>query len=280
MTHLNLPQLLEVEQLASHLHHPNLKIIDLSKNAVYQNIHLPKAIHVQPKALVEQHEDALGKLPNPAKLQQLIDDLGLTPEHWVVAYDDEGGAWASRFLWTLHCIGFFNTSLLNGGIQAWRKAQLPTTQMIVKPTTSKPTVRVNIDNQKKYNLTYDEIKKHIANQTIQIWDCRGYEEYTGIKRTARYAGHIKSAIHADIQKILDYENQLKLQSLSHIQHVLMQFDFDFTKPVVVYCHAHHRSALAYMIGRLLNWEIYAYDGGWSEWGNNPYSPIVTGEKPL
>jgi thiosulfate/3-mercaptopyruvate sulfurtransferase len=37
--------------------------------------------------------------------------------------------------------------------------------------------------------------------------------------------------------------------------------------------------LAYILGRVLGWNIRAYDGAWSEWGNRLDSPIVTGELP-
>ncbi len=41
----------------------------------------------------------------------------------MVVYDDEGGAWAGRLIWNLHCLGFENTSLMNGGIHAWLSSQ-------------------------------------------------------------------------------------------------------------------------------------------------------------
>ena len=69
-------------------------------------------------------------------------------------------------------------------------------------------------------------------------------------------------------------------TFERIQQRLTQLGFQFNQPVVIYCQSHHRSALAYLIGRLLGWQVLAYDGAWSEWGNHPNSPIVSGEHPF
>ena len=73
-----------------------------------------------------------GVLPDLAGLQALIEKLNITPQHHVVVYDDEGGAWAGRLIWNLHCLGFERTSLINGGIHAWLGAALPTTADVEK----------------------------------------------------------------------------------------------------------------------------------------------------
>ena len=75
---------------------------------------------------------ATGVLPDEAGLQALIEKLNISPNHHVVVYDDEGGAWAGRLIWNLHCLGFTRTSLINGGIHAWLGAGLPTTAEVEK----------------------------------------------------------------------------------------------------------------------------------------------------
>ncbi|MEK5777673.1 rhodanese-like domain-containing protein, partial [Acinetobacter nosocomialis] len=85
-------------------------------------------------------------------LQELIRYLNISPEHHVVVYDDEGGAWAGRLIWNLHCLGFENTSLLNGGIHAWLAAGLPTTSEVEQFEPVNTLVQVDQAKIQQYRI--------------------------------------------------------------------------------------------------------------------------------
>lgn len=272
--------LIEPEQFLPFLDDPRYIIVDLSRESVFEQLHLPHAIAVKPKALVRVEELTLGLLPEIEQLQQLFNDLGITKQHHVVVYDDEGGGWAGRFIWNLHCAGFYQVSLLNGGIHAWLAAGLPISTEIeaAKPVTS--VYQVNLSEINQTRIQYEELANLVSARTVQLWDCRTEAEYTGVRLTARRAGHILGAKRYEWSTAINRQDHLKLHSLHHIQQQLQQLGFDLTQPVVVYCQSHHRSGLAYIVGRLLNWEIRAYDGAWSEWGNRLDSAVVIGENPF
>ncbi|OTG74610.1 sulfurtransferase [Acinetobacter sp. ANC 4169] len=275
----NFGLLIEAEELVPFLGNEKLRIVDLSRSSVYDQLHIPHAIHVQPKQLVRQEEQASGLLPDVEGLKALIKYLNISPEHHVVAYDDEGGAWAGRLIWNLHCMGFENTSLLNGGIHAWLAAGLPTSSAAETFTPVDKLVEINQAHIDQYRIEYADLLEQVQNHDIQLWDCRTEDEYIGLRLAARRGGHIPNARHFEWSTALNRENHLKLHSLERTQQRLEQLGFNLKQPVVVYCQSHHRSGLAYILGRLLGWKIQAYDGAWSEWGNRPDSPIITGELP-
>jgi thiosulfate/3-mercaptopyruvate sulfurtransferase len=188
-------------------------------------------------------------------------------------------AWAGRLIWNLHCLGFNHTSLINGGIHAWLGAGLPTTADIDKVTPVSELVQVNLNSVQQYRVEYNELLQQVQQQNIQLWDCRTHEEYTGLRLAARRGGHIPNALHFEWSTALNRENHLKLHPLERTQQRLEQLGFNLQQPVVVYCQSHHRSGLAYILARLLNWQVRAYDGAWSEWGNRLDSPIISGESP-
>lgn len=272
--------LLEAEQVLPLLEHPLIRLVDLSRASVYAQLHLPNAVQVLPAQLLRQDEDATGLLPDALALQALFDVLQISPEHHVVAYDDEGGAWAGRLIWNLHCAGFYNTSLLNGGIHAWLAAGYATSaEAPVIAKVSQP-FQVDLSQQSTFQIDYDALLTQVQAASVQIWDCRTHDEYTGLRLAARRGGHIPHAIHFEWSTALDRENHLKLQPRSRIVQRLTQCGFQLDQPVVVYCQSHHRSGLAYLLARILGWPVRAYDGAWSEWGNRLDSPIIRGELPF
>ena len=276
---LNLGLLIDAEDLVPYLGHEKLRIIDLSRRSVYEQLHIPHAIHFKPNLLVRQDEQAMGLLPDQAGLEALIRHLNISPEHHVVVYDDEGGAWAGRLIWNLHCLGFERTSLLNGGIHAWLGAGLVTSSKVDPIIPVAQLVAVNLAKKDQYQIEYAELLEKVNQNTVQVWDCRTEDEYTGLRLAARRGGHIPTARHFEWSTALNRENHLKLHPLERTQQRLEQLGFNLHEPVVVYCQSHHRSGLAYILGRLLGWNIRAYDGAWSEWGNRLDSPIITGELP-
>lgn len=271
--------LIDAEQLVPHLGNDKLRIVDLSRASVYDQLHIPHALHLKPKFLVRQDEQATGLLPDVEGLQELIRYLNISSEHHVVVYDDEGGAWAGRLIWNLHCLGFENTSLLNGGIHAWLAAGLPTTSEVEQFEPVSALVQVDQAKIQQYRIEYAELLEKVQSSQVQLWDCRTEDEYTGLRLAARRGGHIPNALHFEWSTALNRENHLRLHPLERTQQRLEQLGFNLNEPVVVYCQSHHRSGLAYILGRLLGWNIQAYDGAWSEWGNRLDSPIITGEMP-
>ena len=81
---LNFGLLIEAEELVPHLGNEKLRIVDLSRRSVYDQLHIPHALHVQPKLLVRQEEQAMGLLPDQAGLEQLIRYLNISPPHDVL----------------------------------------------------------------------------------------------------------------------------------------------------------------------------------------------------
>ena len=202
---LDLPILIEPKALAAQIEQPNLIIIDVCKTATYQQAHIPNAIHIPYSYLNAGTKPAPGLLPETSQIQQIMSYIQLSAEKHIVAYDDQVGAEAARFLWLLSCLGHQQFSLLNGGLQLWNHLALPVTSDI--PATTQNNYQM--PDIKQAIAVKEYLLANLDNPEVQLWDSRTKMEYDGSKKYALFAGHIPNAIHLDWVECLDSQGQIK-----------------------------------------------------------------------
>lgn len=270
-----LPVISEAHQIKPYLQHEKVLIVDLSSEENYQKGHVPGAVHVSPQTICAGDEPVTGLLPDVEALQSLFDSLALDPKTLVVAYDDQNGCWAGRFIWVLEMIGHFRYSyvhgytFLNGGMNAWREAGY---EVETTPTT-RTTSEATIDCQAKHHQAdLDYITSTLEAHGTIIWDARSPEEFNGTDKRAEKGGHIPGAFNYEWKRCLD-ENG-KVRDLEDIREELYEAGIHGNKEIVTHCQTHRRSGLTYLVGKALEFpRIKAYPGSWSEWGNHPDTPV-------
>ena len=89
-----IPHLIEPEDLVAMLDVDNMVIVDLSHPALYQQRHVPGAVHLAGNTLMANKPPALGKHPDFKDIERLVSNLGIDDSKHVVIYDDEGGGCA------------------------------------------------------------------------------------------------------------------------------------------------------------------------------------------
>jgi thiosulfate/3-mercaptopyruvate sulfurtransferase len=259
--------LIEPEQLAEQLHNPNLLIVDLCTEQSYAEGHIPGAIHVPPSWLLCGHPPFPGKLPNTAQLEKLFSELGLTTDTHVIAYDDEGGGWAGRLIWTLDVIGHKNYSYLNGGIHAWRSAGMSES---TTPETRSPAP-ISITIQRQYIAEISDILPRLGQNNFAVWDARSPLEYSGERVLAAKGGHIPGAINCEWTNLMDAKRDLRIRV--DAEQRLNNIGLNKNQEIITHCQTHHRSGFTYLVGKVLGFNIKGYHGSWSEWGNDPNTPV-------
>ena len=263
-----LPLIVEAEALAPHL--KEVMLLDLSSEETYLQAHLPGAIHVRPRDLVLGERPAVGKLPTMDQLEDLFGNVGYSPDKHFVVYDDEGGGWAGRMIWTLDVIGHQGASYLNGGIHAWLAAGFEASRDIVRPTPTDVSFAIHHD----FIASKQDILDSLPDHSLQIWDARGADEFAGTRLASQRGGRIPGAINFEWTRGMDPDRQLRIRE--DIREKLAAVGIDGRKKIATHCQTHHRSGFTYLVGKSLGFDIQAYDGSWAEWGNDPDTPIETG----
>jgi len=274
LTIYQLPIISEPHQIKPYIGHEKILIVDLSSEENYLKGHVPGAIHVPPQAICAGEAPVTGLLPDEASLKALFDSLGLQEKTLVVAYDDQNGCWAGRFIWVLEMIGHFRYayvhgySFINGGIAAWQAAGYDVETQV---NTAEATDAV-IDMQTSPAIDRDHIMAHLDAKGTVIWDVRSPTEFSGEDKRAEKGGHIPGAINYEWTRCLD-ENG-KVRDLDDIREELYEVHIHGNKEIITHCQTHRRSGLTYLVGKALEFpHIRAYPGSWAEWGNHPDTPV-------
>jgi thiosulfate/3-mercaptopyruvate sulfurtransferase len=251
----------------------NTRLIHVADAAAYQQNHLPHALLVEPRELVDGTPPAPGRLPGIDRLEALFSRLGYHKDADFVLYDDEGGGWAGRFAWTLDVIGHRSWTYLDGGIHAWAAAG---GELESGPCRYPEPTAVSVQIDREPIAEIEDVLAAMDDPGEDIWDVRSREEYLGQKSGSARAGHIPGAKHLDWMRLKDPERHLRLTE--DLPSLLARHGIDPERPAITHCQTHHRSGLSYMVGRLLGFaRIRAYHGSWSEWGNRSDLPVAEGE---
>ncbi len=267
---MELPLIVEPAELEESLDAENLLVVDLCNPQTSASAQVPGALRVEYASLIASRMPVGGLLPDAAHLSSALSALGLTQEHHVVAYDDEGGAKAGRLLWTLDMLGHARASMLNGGIHAWANEGHPLAQRAASPAPSHYDAQIIGDAA----ADKDYILERIGSSDVVFLDTRTPEEYRGINVRAERGGHIPGAVNFNWVDAIDQERNMRLKQPGELRSLLDAMGATQDKEVIAYCQTHHRSSHTYAVLKSLGYpRIKGYPGAWSEWGNLADTPV-------
>jgi len=263
--------IIEPEQLASITENKNIVIVDLCKAKQYTQAHIPNAHFIHYADIVKIDKPVMGLLPDNDVFSTLLSNLGITKKSLIIAYDDEGGGCAARFVWTLHVFGHETAVILNGGLHSWANEGHQLSNVV--PEKPQPS-GYSLKKTHHHTATRAFIQTQSDNENVVLLDARSLAEYNGEKKFADKVGHIPKAIHYEWTEAMDQKNNLRLLPAETLQQRLDELGITQDKEVVCYCQSHHRSAFSWLVLKSLGYEnVLGYPGSWSDWGNHPDSLV-------
>lgn len=255
---------------------PSLVIVDARNSAnprkTYEQGHLDRALYIDPNLELADIKANLAEggrhpLPTVADFCGTLGKLGITPESRVVVYDDQFGAnSAARLWWMLRALGHEKVQVLEGGIQAALKAEIPMSSKweAANPTASYPAER--------WLLPTVEMEKveAVASETDHlVIDVRSSERYRGESEPIDlFAGHIPGAINVPLTGNLDETgNFLSPEKLK--EKYASIFGEIPTEKIIVHCGSGVSACHTLLALDHAGFEIpNLYVGSWSEWSRN------------
>lgn len=269
--------------LVENLNEPNLVIVDCrfimgqatAGRAAYEQEHIPGAVYADLEqdlsGPVREH-GGRHPLPDMGPFSQWLGQLGIDKNTTVIAYDDQGGAMASRFWWMVRFLGHEQVFILEAGYSKWKEAGYPVATEIHKPTAKHFTPSVKT----RMLISVHDVRDRLGKPGIVILDSREQARYLGSQEPIdSAAGHIPGAIHSFWKDSLD-NNGVWNDTEMHAT----RFEYlDKEDEIIVYCGSGVTACpnvLALEEAGFPNVKLYL--GSWSDWISYSENPIATGEK--
>ena len=241
----------------------------------YRAGHLPGAIHLDLDADLTEPDGygAPGRhpLPSPAHFADRLGRAGIGDEHFVVAYDDVGGWIAARLWWMLDNLGHHEVAVLDGGIDAWTRAD--GAPALTTDVPSWPPAELHLAGEWHGVISREDLKARLG--SVVLLDARAAPRYRGeTEPIDPVAGHIPTALNAPVDGNLA---DGRFRSPAELAARFRALGADGANgPVVTSCGSgtsalHH--AIAMRLAGLPDPILYV--GSYSDWSRSG-EPVATG----
>ena len=263
--------------LAAQLQNPKLVLLHVGEKPEYDAGHIPGARFVQLQDIStpptrDTTQLALEMLP-AQQLRERLERLGISDDSRVIVY--YGNDWVSpstRVILTLQYAGLgANASLLDGGMQEWKKSHALTADVPEAPKPGKIAPRAPLP----IVVDAEFVKSHANVPGYKIIDARNTIFYDGPIQPASgtradgrprepvVPAHVPGATNLVFETVFDDTNHLlpdaKLREL---------FAAAGVRPndvVIGYCHVGQQATAMLFAARSLGYDVRLYDGSFEDW---------------
>jgi thiosulfate/3-mercaptopyruvate sulfurtransferase len=269
---LNDSLIVTTDWLAKHLDDDSLVLLQVGEKDEYAASHIPRAQFIQLADISTPRGQGLTlELPAVDQLKATFEKLGVSDNSRIVIYF--GKDWVTptaRVFMTLDYLGFGDhTSILDGGLPAWRAEGKPVSADVVEPRKGSLTPHPN----SKLIVDATWVKNNLDKPEVRILDARAPQFYTGVEqgRMPR-GGHIPHARNIPFSSLVEDSNN-KFKSAGTLRDLFNAAEVKPNSSVATYCHIGQQASLLYFVARYLGYDAHVYDGSFEDWSNRTELPV-------
>lgn len=274
--------------LLARMYEPDLVIVDCrfqlgapeAGRKAYEQDHIPGALYADLEADLSAPITEHGgrhPLTDSQSFAAFIGKLGIDQDTRVVAYDDQGGAFAARLWWLLRYHGHQKTYILDGGYAKWKEFGYPVSDAkppVIVPKTFVPDIQADM------LVSMQDVRERLGDSGTLLIDSREPRRYRGEEEPIdRKAGHIPGARNLFWKDVLNSEGMWKSVEEQKQRFAEAGLDPNSGQEIIVYCGSGVTACpnvLALEQAGYRNVKLYA--GSWSDWISYEDNPVATGEE--
>ena len=228
--------LVDTDWLEAHLEDSNLRIVDCDPYDMYRRAHVKNAVGIRAHHYIKHPEygnDPTGHplVAPPDVFEELMGSMGIGNDTLVVAYDNAGSLYSTRFWWVLSYYGHTNVKVLDGGWRKWFDEGRPSSTEPAKPARASFTAKANPD----LVCTLDYGVSHVGDGDTLFLDVRSDGEWDGTSdRGNKRVGRVPGAVHLEWLNFITDDAHRTFRSAAEIKGTLEEHGVTPDKQVVTY----------------------------------------------
>lgn len=248
----------------------------------YNTGHIPGAVHVD---IASIEGEPYWNLKSPEEVEQAMLELGVTKDTAVILYGSDVSGTARvayAYLWA----GVENVKVLNGSLDAWRKAgyELETTANTATPATE---FGAKVPVNPQFWISVEDADKKLKDDSnFRLVSIRSYKEFNGETSGYSYidkAGEPKGAVWgkagSDPYHMEDYTHEDGTYiTMDEMKELWKGLNFTLDNELSFYCGTGWRASIPFLIMYENGYtNMSMYDGGWYQWQMNDNLPVQVGD---
>jgi ferredoxin-nitrite reductase len=230
-------------------------IVDVRDESTYQSMeHVPGAVNIPYEKIRDPSSVTAGHMPKPEDFASLLGAAGISPEDTVVAYDDDRGVYAARFLLTAAVFGHTgNLHLLNGDYTVWQR-EFPT---VTASSSVEPTTYETAPPDDPPIVERSGVESVLDDADSILLDTRTPAEFD--------QSHIPGAIQLGWEDLVR-EDGRQLKDVEVIEELLADRGITRGKEIFLYCNTARRLSHTFAVLRELGYDdVRFYEGSLTDW---------------
>ena len=238
----------------------------------YEKVHIPTAAYLDLQRDLSDNNSPYGMtLPELELLAESFKKIGIGSPYHIVLYSSNGMQWATRIWAMLAAVGYQSVSVLDGGLDEWRRLGFATEAGINQFDPAEFDTQIN----SSFFIGKENVLSALGRKDCVLLNSLTTDIFKGESMRYGRPGRIPGSINIPFHELLD-ANRGTFKSPGEIGSILDDAGIKSNDHIINYCGGGIAATLTAFVLHQLGFDhLEIYDNSMSEWAMDTTLPIET-----